>query len=182
MKKNMYIIISSVVFVVLMLSVILIGFLMLYPIKYKQEILTYSKKYQLKPQLVASVINVESGYNPKAISSVGAMGLMQIMPKTAIEIAEKLNFKDFKINDLYNPKINIEFGCYYLNYLLEVYNGNQTNAIAGYNAGLNNVNKWLLEPKNLESGTVENIPFPETDNYVKKINKNLKIYERKFKE
>ena len=118
MKKFLIISVGFIFFITLIMFLISV---FLFPIKYKTEINTYSKKYNLQPELVASIINVESGYNKNAISNAGALGLMQLMPSTAEEIATKLQIKDFNIN---NVETNIEFGCYYLNYLLNRYNNN----------------------------------------------------------
>ena len=174
MKKFLIISVSFIFFITLIMFLISV---FLFPIKYKTEINTYSKKYNLQPELVASIINVESGYNKNAISNAGALGLMQLMPSTAEEIATKLQIKDFNIN---NVETNIEFGCYYLNYLLNRYNKNLTLALAAYNAGLNNVDKWINNDEYFANNKLKNIPFKETENYIKKVNFNLKIYASKY--
>ena len=105
------------------------------------------------PELVHAVVRVESGFNPNAVSRKGAMGLMQLMPQTAV---------DLNVRNTFNPRENIDGGVKYLRRLLDRYEGNLTLALAAYNSGETAVNKW---------GTVP--PYPETRNYVRKI---LRLY------
>ena len=145
---------------------VFIFFIVLYPIKYKNEILNYSDEYGLRAELVASIINVESSYNKKAISNSGAVGLMQIMPSTAQEIANELNFLSF---DLEDAETNICFGCFYIKKLLSKYT-NEATALAAYNAGPKNVDEWLRNPRFSDDGiSLKHIPFHETRNYIRKI-------------
>lgn len=128
--------------------------------------------YNLEPSLICSVINVESRYNPKSVSKAGAIGLMQLLPTTATDIATNLNISNY---DLYDIDTNIYFGCYYLRYLFDLYDGDQKMTLVAYNAGLGTLNTWLIKDPNLE-----NIPYKETENYLKKINFNEKIYKIKL--
>lgn len=156
-------------------------FALLFPLKFEKDIKIYAKEYYLTPELVASVINVESGFDQTQVSNVGAIGLMQLMPSTALEIADKLMIENFKIDDLYDPTVNIRFGCFYLRYLLDFYNDNLNNALASYNAGLSNVNSWLINSEYSADGeNLNNIPYKETRNFVNKIYNNLKVYKYKF--
>ena len=141
-----------------------------FPVKYKGEILAAAEEFDVAPALIFSVINVESHFRESAVSSKGATGLMQVLPTTASEIAEKLNVQNF---DLKDPETNIRFGTFYLSELIQNF-GDIDVALAAYNAGPSNVRAWLKEDK-----TLKEIPFKETREYVKKVHKNLKIYSRK---
>ena len=117
-----------------------------YPLEYKDEVLEYSKKYNLDPYLVFAVINAESGFDKHATSSKNAKGLMQITESTAKEVNEITNSVDsLNEENIYNEDINIELGCQYLASLISRYNGNYYLAICSYNAGIGNVDKWISQ-------------------------------------
>ena len=148
-----------------------------YPLEYRQLITDNAEKYGVDAHLVASIINVESGFDENATSSKGAIGLMQILPSTADWISGKTGIK---FDDLYSPKANIEIGSYYLSYLIKYFSDVDL-AICAYNAGQGNVNRWLSMSEYSHDGkTLSEIPFKETRNYLKKVKKNLKIYKNKF--
>lgn len=148
-----------------------------YPFNNKQSILKYSEEFNLNPEFVAAVIFSESGFNEKALSSRGAMGLMQLLPSTASEIASKLNYTEFSEEDLYNPDINILFGCYYLRYLFNRY-PNKEVVLAAYNAGLGVVNKWLSQAEYSDDGQIlKALPYSQTENYIKKVVKAENYYK-----
>ena len=149
-----------------------------YPLKYEDEIAFYSLEYDINPTLVASVINVESGFNKDRVSSKGAMGLMQLMPKTAQWVATKLG-ESFEKDDLFDPKINIKYGAYYLSYLIN-YFSDENLAICAYNAGMGNVNEWLGSENFYVNRKISTIPFKETQNYYNKVLKNKRYYKNKF--
>ena len=164
----------SLIFVLLLL-LLGVAFLLLYPVKYKDIVERYSQEFNLDKELVYGVINVESSFNEHALSKAGAIGLMQILPSTAREIAVKLKVENFTPKSLYNPDINIRFGCYYLRYLLDMFNGDLTKSLCAYNAGFSNVLSWINS-----NGVLEQIPFKETNNYVKKVSLNMKIYKNVY--
>jgi soluble lytic murein transglycosylase len=166
MKK--VILISSIA-IFLTISTCTILYIFLFPLKYKNQIETYSQKYNLPPSLIASIVNVESGYNKNATSKANAKGLMQLLDSTADEIALKLNYTNY---DIFNIETNIEFGCYYLSYLLTLYDNDLKLALCAYNAGLTNVNSWIKNDDYYNSKTLVKIPFKETENYIKKIKIN----------
>jgi len=144
----------------------------LYPQKYNDLISTYSTEYELNPVLVASIINVESGYNPTAISNAGAVGLMQVKPSTASWIMDTTITEE----QLTEPELNIQIGCLYLSMMLAQFE-NLECALAGYNAGPNNVESWLtMEEYSTDGVTLNTIPFEETQLYIEKIKNNMKIY------
>lgn len=152
-----------------------------YPNKYDNYISMYSTQFNVDPMLVKAVIKAESGYNKDAQSGVGAKGLMQITDNTGEIIARELGVRNFTPNMLYNPQINIEFGCYYISQLLNQF-GNKDDAIAAYNAGCTNVSKWLGNSEYSSNGkTLNKIPFPETASYVKNVNKYEDMYGKLYK-
>jgi len=123
----------------------------------------------LKPELIAAVIYAETKFEPRR-SSAGAEGLMQILPETAQFIARKSGGTAFVPSDLATPAVNIRYGSWYLRYLLDRYNGNQVKAIAAYNGGMGNVDRWVNEARSSghEFG-INDIGFPETRAYVEKV-------------
>lgn len=151
-----------------------------YPLEYTEEIVKYSKEFGLDPVLVASLICKESKYRQKAKSAVGARGLMQVMPDTGEWIAEKLKV-DYKPEDLYDPKVNIRFGCWYLNYCLGKFDGRRNEALAAYNAGPAKVNEWLGDSRySNDKKTLNLIPYAETKNYVETINAYYEKYNKYY--
>lgn len=150
-----------------------------HPIKYKDDILFYSKEYNLQPELVASVINTESHFNKNAKSNKNALGLMQIKISTAQFLIDYYNLDD-KTDNLFAPETNIKFGCMYLNYLNKKFENIYT-ALAAYNAGETIVRSWLNDEQySQDKITLKNIPFAETRNYILKIKSNLKFYKKIF--
>ena len=138
----------------------------------------YSDEYNVPKELVFAVIKVESGFDPEAESSVGALGLMQMMPKTfewltgEEHLDEHLSFK--KLTD---PEVSIRYGTYYLRYLYLKFE-NWDTVLAAYNGGEGNVAKWLADPEYSDgNGNLTYIPFEETRNYVEKVNRAMSKYE-----
>ena len=140
-----------------------------FPLRYAELVQTYAAEYELEPSFVLAVIWAESSFRPEATSHAGARGLMQIMPATGEWIAGKLGIEDFTADQLYDPETNIRLGCWYLGYLRERFGGNEVKMLAGYNAGPNNVKKWQEEWGEGHEPTAADIPFPETEQYVKKV-------------
>jgi soluble lytic murein transglycosylase len=123
----------------------------------------------LDPALIAGVIYAESKFEPST-SSAGAEGLMQILPETAYYLAKLSGGRRFTAADLATPAINVAYGSYYLRYLLDHYNGDEMLAIAAYNGGLTNVDRWVARARESgESLTVGAIPFTETREYVQRV-------------
>lgn len=120
----------------------------------------------LDPALIAAVIYAETKFEPRT-SSAGALGLMQILPETANFIAGKSGGTRFTTSDLATPAINLAYGSWYLRYLLDHYGGQELPAVAAYNAGLANVDRWLAHAGG--SLSVGDIPFPETQAYVRRV-------------
>ena len=155
----------------------------LYPYNYQQAIVEHSEKYSLDPKLVAAVIKAESNFYVFAKSKKGALGLMQITPSTGKWIAKKLGYEKFDEEMLYNPETNIRFGCWYIDYLSKHYDYNFKYVFSAYNGGEGNVDKWISsETIGGDVSNVEDIPYPETKKYVKKITMNYKIYKALYED
>ena len=151
---------------------------MYYPVRWEDDIRENAQKNGLDPHLVMGLILQESYYNPEARSRVGATGLMQIMPPTGKEIAQRLRIP-FGEKRLENPEINIRLGTYYLKSLINTFDGNVYLAIASYNGGQGNVARWRrASPGKPLDEFLESIPFPETRNYVKRVTLLRSSYER----
>ena len=150
----------------------------LFPFPYKKEILHYAKREKINPLLAISVMRKESTFDPEIDSHVGALGLMQIVPPTAEWVAEQIDLEDYS---LIEPKDNIKIGTWYLAHNHHRYEDNSLLAIASYNAGTGNVNKWLDRYDiNDADGFVEQIPFEETKDYVEGVFGNYWNYLRLY--
>ncbi len=150
----------------------------LYPFPYLNTIVKWSNQRQLNTVLVTALIRQESRFMPKIKSVVGATGLMQIMPQTGKETANKINLVSY---DLENVNDNVNLGTYYLDFTHKEYQNNSMLAVASYNAGPNAVSSWLKRfGFNDADAFVEKIPYPETKGYVESVFENywnyLQIY------
>jgi soluble lytic murein transglycosylase len=142
-----------------------------YPLRYEQIVRGHARNYQLDPALLAAVIYQESKFKANARSSSGAIGLMQLLPDTAKGIAVHTGGSRFRVDDLYNPEINVRYGAWYLRHLLQKYADERT-ALAAYNAGQDNVDRWR------RSGS--GIRFSETRAYVDRVEELKKIYREAY--
>ena len=157
-------------------AAVFISLKIFYPVKYRAEVNAYAKSFGFPPALIFAVIRTESGFDDKAVSGVGAMGLMQLMPQTAAFISEKAGYSDFETKDLYEPSVNILLGCAYLRYLADKF-GDTELTLYAYNAGEGNVAAWLINPEFSKDGkTLYKIPFKETERYYKKVIRAKKVY------
>lgn len=150
-----------------------------YRLDYPDEIIAYADEYDLDRYLVAAVIHTESGGRADAVSPHGATGLMQLMPDTARWIAEKQGREDYADAELYTPEKNIGAGCWYLDYLMDKY-GSERCALAAYNAGPGNVDKWLSDPKYGSDGALITIPFGETEEYLIRVDNAYEKYRELY--
>lgn len=152
----------------------------IYPNKYEEYVENYSQKYNVDKNLIFAIIKAESNFDENATSSKGATGLMQLMPATASEVARNIKIECNEI-DLKNADTNINLGVKYISTLIEKY-GNKEVALAAYNAGTGTIDTWIEKEIIKRDGTdIENIPYKETNNYVRKILRNYKIYENLYK-
>ena len=139
------------------------------PIGYTSIIRQQAAEKHIDPALIAAVIYAESKFEPQT-SSAGAEGLMQILPETAYYLAHLSGGRRFTASDLATPQVNLAYGSYYLRYLLDHYHGNEMLAVAAYNGGLANVDKWVAGAREAGGGlTIDAIPFPETREYVRRV-------------
>lgn len=153
----------------------------LYPIYYADIVTRYCTRYDVDPLLVMAIMKVESGFYPRAESRRGAKGLMQIMPETAAWVASQLGLERPGEEELFDPETNIMLGTWYISSLAREFGGELVVILAAYNAGRGNVTRWLGESR--WSGRVEHIediPFRETQGYVKRVAKTYQIYKRAY--
>ena len=150
------------------------------PLRHEDIIRQQAAEKNLDPALIAAVIYQESKFRDRT-SSAGAKGLMQLLPGTAEFIAHKSGGTRFELQDLGTPQINISYGSWYLRYLIERYNGNQTLAVAAYNAGEDNVDKWVDGAGGADKfDAARDIPFPETRAYVQGVLSKRKAYAKHY--
>lgn len=148
----------------------------IYPIKYENFVENYSTKYEVDKNLIYAIIKAESNFKQDAVSSRQAKGLMQLMYSTAEEISLKVNV-ELNEENILEPDINIKLGTKYISMLIKKY-GNINLALAAYNAGSRNVDGWINKGILKEDGSdIENVPFKETNNYVRKILRDYEIYK-----
>jgi soluble lytic murein transglycosylase len=150
------------------------------PLRHEDIIRQQAAEKNLDPALIAAVIYQESKFRDRT-SSAGAKGYMQLLPGTAEFIAHKSGGTRFELQDLGTPQINIAYGSWYLRYLIERYNGNKTLAVAAYNAGEDNVDKWVTAaggPDRFDA--TRDIPFPETRAYVQGVFSKRDAYAQHY--
>lgn len=178
MFKLIKFLLTMLLWIIILLFIAYCAVCILFPVKYTDEILEYSEKYDLEPGFVCAIINTESRFETSAESHKGARGLMQLMPATIDWAVEGMGIKNFSYADIEEPDVNIEIGCWVLNFLSKQFNGNKELMAAAYNAGSGNVTKWLGDTKYSSDGEyLDYIPYAETANYVKKVMLYEKIYK-----
>jgi soluble lytic murein transglycosylase len=138
-----------------------------YPLRYQAIVTGHARNYRLDPALLAAVIYAESKFRADAKSTSGAIGLMQLLPSTADGIALHTGGTNFHRSDLYDPEINVRYGAWYLRHLLDKYDDERA-ALAAYNAGQYNVDRWLAGGSGIR--------FSETRAYVDKVEDLKGIY------
>lgn len=151
----------------------------LHQVKYRDLIEYYAALNSLDPAYVTAIIKRESNFNPNAVSSVGARGLMQIMPSNLEWFSHKVGLDGLQENQLFDPETNIKLACWYLNYLCSLFDGDEVLVTSAYHAGQNNVKSWLTKysPDGVHL-TVDEIPMSDTKNYVGKVLKSYAIYQQ----
>jgi soluble lytic murein transglycosylase len=142
-----------------------------HPLHYREIVLGHAKNYRLDPALLAAVIYQESRFRANARSDRGAIGLMQLLPATAQGIAERTGGTRFRVADLYDPEINVRYGAWYLRHLLDRY-GSERLALAAYNAGQANVDRWRAAGLPIQ--------FAETRDFVDRVEKLKSVYRHAY--
>lgn len=146
-----------------------------HPLKYEATILEVSERNDLEPAFVAAVIYTESRFNPEAESHREAYGLMQLLPQTASYISSRGGI----VGDYRDPRVNLQMGAWYLNYLSRQYEGNERLILAAYNSGEGQVDSWIsVEGFDIE----QDIPFEETRNYVENVLEARDVYTELYGE
>ena len=156
----------------------------LFPFPYQEQIIQYARQENINPLLVISVMRKESTFDPDIDSIVGAVGLMQIVPPTADWVAKQIDLPEYSLT---NPQDNIRIGTWYLQHNHHRYEDSSLYAVASYNAGTGNVNAWLNRYNTSDRDLfVEQIPFPETKDYVEGVFGNywnyLRLYNPKIRQ
>ena len=151
-----------------------------HPLSYSAEVKNASQKYGVPEALIYTIIKSESGFDPNAISKVGAVGLMQLMPSTFEDLTENFLGENLPESALYDPATNISYGVYYLSWLYSKFENWET-VTAAYNIGLGTVYAWLADPSCSDDGVIlKHIPADETRAYVRKVTSAKETYERLY--
>ena len=151
-----------------------------HPLKYENYVEKYSRVNGLDKYLVYAVIKTESGFDPTAVSNVGARGLMQIMEETFDWLSYRMEDEDTRYLDMYDPETNIRYGCWLLGYLYDEF-GNVETTMAAYHAGRGQVNEWLADKSISSDGVhLDVIPISDTEHYVAKIVRAMDIYKQLY--
>jgi len=152
-----------------------------YPRPYAAQVIEVASQKGVSPNLAWAIMMQESNFRTRVVSPAGAMGLMQIIPQTARQIAKRLNLPDFRDSDVFDPILNIRMG---VNYLADNasnmgdHPGRYYLVVASYNAGPVNARRWARARADIELDEwVEEIPFKETRNYVKRVFSNWSVYQ-----
>ena len=151
-----------------------------YPLDHYDNVVRNVDKYNIDPLLIMAIIKAESNFNEKVVSHKGAVGLMQITPRTGEWIAEQMGMTHYNINMLKSPYRSIDMGVWYIDYLIDYYDGNRNLALAAYNAGTGNIDKWLENGKIKETGDIITLPYKETSDYIVRINTYYRRYHQLY--
>jgi soluble lytic murein transglycosylase len=154
-----------------------------FPLGYMPQVQNNADRYRLGPAMVLGLMRQESMLDSNALSSAGARGLMQLMPKTGRQIARELKEPWSSETSLFDPDVNISYGTYYYKSLLNRYNGHAALATAAYNAGPARVAKWLPQGEAMAADIwIETIPYKETRKYVISVLSYIIIYQHRIRE
>lgn len=150
----------------------------MFPMPHFDVVEKYAQENNLKVTMVYSIIKAESGFRPDVVSKKGAIGLMQITEKTGQWIATQLDMKDYSIQLLTEPEVNVQFGCWYMSYLMERFKGSKELALAAYNAGEGTIRKWIESGDIKWNGNeIKSLPYEETEKYLIRVNRIYFVYK-----
>ena len=180
-NKKLLIVIILILIVIVFLGIFKDKILkIIYPKTFKEYVSIYSEEYNIDENLIYALMKAESNFKSKAVSNRGAIGVMQLMEETALDVAKKAKIDIDENNleqELLKPEVNIKIGTIYIKTLLNQYQNVEV-TLAAYNAGIGTVNTWIEEGTIKKDGSdIENIPYKETNQYVRKILRDYKIYE-----
>lgn len=151
----------------------------LYPLKETELVEQYAQEYDVPAYLIYAVINTESGFDPEAVSDLGALGIMQMTPDTFDWLQTKTG-DDLPEEALFDKETAIRYGTFFLSLLLEEF-GDENTAVAAYHAGRGRVNEWLENPEYAPDGkTLTNIPTRDTAHYVHKVSRAVEKYQKLY--
>jgi soluble lytic murein transglycosylase len=154
---------------------------MFHPLSYESVIAKRAHAAGVDPYLVAAVVNVESGFRADVVSSAGAVGLMQVKPSTAEAVARTAGMRArMDVSALSDPDTNVRIGTLYLAELLARYGGDVTLALAAYNGGMTNADRWAEERGRSGGALIDAIDFPETADYVDEVETQAAVYRRLY--
>jgi soluble lytic murein transglycosylase len=175
MKKILTLLLILILILALFWKPVLKSF---YKTEYSDYVEKYAKEYNVDKLMIYAIIKAESNFNEGAVSHKGATGLMQLMDDTAKEIADNATIDYVSGETLYDADKNIMLGTRYYAFLKKEFNNVDSLALAAYNAGIGNVKTWIENGiLNADGSNIENIPYKETNMYVRNILKDYKIYK-----
>ena len=174
-KKLLIVLVAIILTIIVVICINNLMIKSMYKKEYSEYVSKYAKEYDVDENLIYALIKAESNFEADAVSIKNAQGLMQLMYATAEDVARRKGIELTEENIL-TPEVNINIGTYYISTLLEKYKCIEV-ALAAYNAGSGNIDKWIDNGTIKADGSdIENIPFKETNTYVRKIMRDYKIY------
>lgn len=190
-KSKIKAFVVAVIFILIVAVAIVMGYraaqqseyeyrLAAHPKKYSEYVSKYAQEYEMDEDLIYAVIKTESDFDCEAVSNVGARGLMQIMEDTFDWIKFRLGDDESVYDDMFDPEMNIRYGAYLMDYLLEKF-GDKDTAVAAYHSGAGCVGSWLEDKENSSDGKrLDTIPSSTAAHYVNKINNALSNYKELY--
>lgn len=190
-KSKIKAFVVAVIFILIVAVAIVMGYraaqqseyeyrLAAHPKKYSEYVSKYAQEYEMDEDLIYAVIKTESDFDCEAVSNVGARGLMQIMEDTFDWIKFRLGDDESVYDDMFDPEMNIRYGAYLMDYLLEKF-GDKDTAVAAYHSGAGCVSSWLEDKENSSDGKrLDTIPSSTAAHYVNKINNALSNYKELY--